>query len=98
MLDVVEVAFNDIAALVVLGVERRGPAATCTSTLAVGDLIGGLGNDSDDPAPPQPRACCSAGLGLIAADAVGTGAWSAAAAAVHFQVGEQMLEHLRFVK
>lgn len=93
LLDVIEVSFNDVAALVILGVEGRGPAATCTSTLAVGDLVGGFGNDRDDPAAAQPSACCSAGVGLIAADALRAGMWAATAAAVHFQVREQMLEH-----
>jgi hypothetical protein len=52
LLDVIEVSFNDVASLVVFGVEGRRATATCTSTLAVSDLVGRFGNDRDDPSSP----------------------------------------------
>ena len=92
LLDYVEVSFDDVAALVILGVEGRRPATACTATLRVSDLVGRFGNDCADAASAQPSACCSAGVGLVGADAIGASTWPATAAAVHFQVREQMLE------
>jgi hypothetical protein len=93
LLDVIEVSFNDVSSFVILGVEGRGPASSSTAALAVGDLVGGFGNDRDNPALPQPCSRCSAGVGLIAADAGRTRAWPATAATVDFQVRKQMLQH-----
>jgi len=39
LLDAVEVSLNDVAALVVFGIEGRWTSAACTSSLTVGDLI-----------------------------------------------------------
>jgi hypothetical protein len=49
LLDGVEVAFNDVAALVVFGVERGWSSAVGAASFTVTDLVGRFGNDSDDP-------------------------------------------------
>jgi hypothetical protein len=93
LLDVVEVTFNDVASLVVFGVEGRWSSATRASAFTVGDLIRRLGNHRTNPTPTEPDSRCSAGVGLVAADSIGAGTWPTTAAAIHFQVCEQMLEH-----
>lgn len=63
----VESSLNDVAALVVLGVERWWSSALGAATFSVADLIGRFGNDGDDPSSAQPLSGRSAGIVLIAA-------------------------------
>lgn len=92
LLGEVETSFNDVAALVVFGVECWRSAAVGAATFAVADLIGRFGNDSDDPSSVQPLAGRSAGIGLISAQAIRPGAGPPRPAALNFEVSEQMLQ------
>src|SRR5262245_15003473 len=92
LLDDIEAAFDDVAALVVCGIERRWASTGWATPLAVGDLIGRFGNDRDDPASAQLAANSPTRIGLISTHTVGSGAWPAATATSHPQVGQQMLE------
>lgn len=87
-----ESSFNNVAALVVLGVECWRSAAVGASTFSVADLIGRFGNDGDDPSSAQPLPGRSAGIGLISAQAIGPGAGPPRPASLNFEVGEQMLQ------
>ena len=49
LLHVAEPAFDDVAIAVIGAVERGRAAAACPSPFAVSLLVGGLGNDGDDP-------------------------------------------------
>ncbi|OFJ50314.1 hypothetical protein BEL07_28995 [Mycolicibacterium grossiae] len=93
MLDDVEVAFDDVAALVVFGIEGWWSPALGATTFAVADLIGRFGNDCDDPSSSQPLSSRSAGIGLVATQAIRPRAWPPPTAALGFQVGEQMLQN-----
>jgi hypothetical protein len=92
LLDGVDVAFNDIAALVILGIKDWGSSALAAAALAVGDLVRRFGNDRDDPSSSQPESCCSTGVGLVAAEAVRAATCAPAPATVDFQMRELMLQ------
>lgn len=56
-------------------------------------LVRRFGNDSGDPASPQAVSGRSAGVGPIGADTVGASPRTSTPATLHFQVGQQMLQH-----
>jgi len=53
LLEDVEGAVDDVAALVVLGVEGRWTSAGAATVLAVADLVGRLWDDRGDRSGPQ---------------------------------------------
>src|SRR3954469_7195629 len=67
LLGPVEGTLDDVALLVVLGVEARGSPAARAAMLAVGDLVRRLGNDRGDTAGTQQGAGATRGVGLVPA-------------------------------
>ena len=53
LFEVVEAAFDHVAALVIHVVEGGWSATSAASPQAMADLVGGFGDDGDDPAPAQ---------------------------------------------
>src|SRR5690606_3862825 len=70
-----------------------GSAAAGAASLAVPLLVGGLGDDRDDVAIAQVLPDSARRVGLVAADAVGSGAGSAGPAAGDAEVAHQDREH-----
>src|SRR4051812_44995586 len=66
-----EGALDDVALLVVLGVEARGSPAARAAILAVGDLVRRLGNDRGDTAGTQQGAGATRGVRLVPRSALG---------------------------
>ena len=89
VLEDVEGALDDVASLVVLGVEVDRPAAVAAAASAVGGLVGGDRDDSGDLAGSQVLAKCTRGVRLIAAQRLRAGAGSAGAKPWNVQLGQQ---------
>lgn len=53
LFELVEAAFDHVAAFVVAGVEGGWSAAAWSSPEPVAGLVGGFGDDRDDPATPK---------------------------------------------
>src|SRR5690606_41383769 len=85
----VAAALEGVAALVVVAVVAHGSAAAGAALLGVPLLVGGLGDDRDDVAIAQVLADSARRVGLVAADAVGSGAGSAGPAAGDAEVAHQ---------
>lgn len=71
LLEAVEESFDDVAVLVPLLVERRGPTASRTAPLAVGFLVGAFGDRVADVAPTQLGPDRLRAVRLIAQDVIG---------------------------
>ena len=63
------------------------------AAFAVADLVGGLGDDGGDSAIGQQGADRFGGVGLVAADFVGAGAWSSRRTGGHPQMPQQDRKH-----
>jgi hypothetical protein len=89
VLELVEGSFDDVAVLVVLGVEADRPAAAGTFVLAVGSLVVLL-RDHDLHAPGPENVAVGLGrVGLVPAQCVGGGPRPARAAARNAELVQQ---------
>ncbi len=71
-LDLVDGAFGGVAPAVLDLVERRRPSAGRAFALAVGDLVGRLGDGGPDAVAAAPGADGAVGVRLVAQDTSGT--------------------------
>lgn len=74
LFELVDAAFDNVAAFVGLGVECGWPPALTAPPGSVGLLAGPFGNDGLDPASAQLGADGPAGVGLVSEQPVGSGA------------------------
>lgn len=89
----VEGAFDDVAALVVLGVEVRGSSAGAPASSAVGGLVVLLRDHRGDAPGPQVLADGPGGVCLVPAQLLRAGPGPAGPTPVHLQVGHEGGEH-----
>ena len=95
MLDGVDPAFDDVAALVIGGVEGRWSATVGAASLAVDNLVGRLGDDRGDTAGTQMAADRTRGIRLVPTEPLRAGAGTTATTAGHPQMGHQHRQHRR---
>lgn len=93
MLEDVESALDDVAALVGLGVVGDRATTLGAAALAVGDLIIAFGDDGLDAAPAQQLAVGPGRVSLVTQRPVGPGAWPAPTQARYPQGVHHVLEH-----
>ncbi|GLC62629.1 hypothetical protein PLESTB_001921000 [Pleodorina starrii] len=93
LLENVEGPLDDVAALVVLGIEGRGSTTLRAPAFPVAGLVSGLGDHCGDPSGSQMRADGSRGVGLVRPQPPGPGPGPPWSVAGHPQVGHQMREH-----
>ena len=72
-----EASFDDVAALVALGVELWWSATAVSAVLPVPGLITGLSDGGSDPTLSEVGPYCSGGVGLIAEKLIRSCSWSA---------------------
>ncbi len=92
LLDVTILALDHVAVAVVVGVECDRPATSRSAALAVSFLVVGFRDHSLDAAGAQMAADRAGRVGLVAADRVRSGSWSANVAS-DFQLRHQRQEH-----